>query len=56
MLNRAIVEEFLRRKLVVEDDMVILTKGDLAGRTGSTNALKIARVDDVLAAAPTAKA
>jgi pyruvate kinase len=52
VLNRAIVEEFLKRKLVSHDDMVILTKGDLTGLTGGTNALKIARVSDVLAAAP----
>ena len=56
VLNRAIAEEFLRRKLVTEDDMVILTKGDLTGHTGGTNALKIARIDDVLAAAPEPKA
>ncbi|PZN75834.1 MAG: pyruvate kinase [Candidatus Methylumidiphilus alinenensis] len=52
VLNRAIVEEFQWRKLVNLEDMVILTKGDLTGRTGGTNALKIARVSDVLAAAP----
>lgn len=52
VLNRAIVEEFLKRKLVTKEDTVILTKGDLTGRTGGTNALKIARVPDVLAAAP----
>ena len=53
VLNLRIAEEFLRLKLVVEDDMVILTKGDLTGRTGGTNALKIARISDLLAAAPT---
>ncbi|MBS1211588.1 MAG: pyk, partial [Proteobacteria bacterium] len=51
VLNKAIVEEFLRRKFVTLEDMVILTKGDLTGLTGSTNALKISRVTDVLAAA-----
>lgn len=50
VLNRAIAQEFLSRKVVTEDDMVILTKGDLTGLTGGTNALKIARIRDVLAA------
>ncbi|MFO1418266.1 MAG: pyruvate kinase [Methylotetracoccus sp.] len=52
VLNRAIVEEFLRRNLVSSDDLVILTKGDLTGVKGGTNALKISRITDVLAAAP----
>ena len=52
VLNKAIVEEFLRRNLVCIDDMVILTKGDLTGVIGGTNALKISRVSDLLAAAP----
>jgi pyruvate kinase len=47
-LNLAIVEEFLRRKLVEEKDMVIFTKGDLSGLSGGTNSLKIARIIDVL--------
>jgi len=52
VLNRAIVEEFLQRKLATEDDLVILTKGDLTGVKGGTNAVKISRITDVLAAAP----
>ena len=52
VLNRKIAEELLRLKLVLKEDMVILTKGDLTGRTGGTNALKIARINDLLAAAP----
>jgi pyruvate kinase len=52
VLNRAIIEEFLRRKLVDVDDIVILTKGDLMGARGGTNALKIASIPEVLAAAP----
>jgi pyruvate kinase len=52
VLNRAIVEEFRRLKLVDETDTIILTKGDLTGHTGGTNAMKIARVVDVIAAAP----
>jgi pyruvate kinase len=52
VLNRAIVEEFLRRGLVENEDRIILTKGDLTGASGGTNAMKIARVTEVLAAAP----
>ncbi len=52
VLNRAIVEEFQKRGLVEESHRIILTKGDLTGRTGSTNALKIANIADILAAAP----
>lgn len=52
VLNRAIVEEFLKRKLVEHEDLVILTKGDLTGRTGGTNAMKIARITELLAASP----
>lgn len=51
VLNKAIVEEFLKRNLVSREDMVILTKGDLTGVMGGTNAIKIARVADVLAVA-----
>ncbi|BBL74002.1 pyruvate kinase [Methylomagnum ishizawai] len=52
VLNRAIVEEFMRRGLVDESDTLILTKGDLSGHTGGTNAMKIAHVTDIIAAAP----
>jgi pyruvate kinase len=52
VLNRAIVEDFLKRELVEEDDRLILTKGDLIGKAGGTNALKIADVTEILAAAP----
>jgi pyruvate kinase len=52
VLNRAIVEEFQKRGLVERSDILILTKGDLMGARGGTNALKIASVDQILAAAP----
>ena len=52
VLNRAIVEEFLHRKLAGPDDRIILTKGDLTGTSGGTNAMKIARITEVVAAAP----
>jgi pyruvate kinase len=51
-LNKAIVQELIQRKLVARDDMVILTKGDVTGRTGGTNALKISAVADLLDAIP----
>lgn len=47
-LNRAVIDEFLRHGLVDDDeDLVILTKGDLSGVRGGTNAMKIVRVGDV---------
>jgi pyruvate kinase len=47
-LNQAVIDEFLRRDLVdSDDDLVILTKGDLRGVLGGTNAMKIVRVGDV---------
>ena len=51
VLNKAIVEEFLKRRLAKLEDLVILTKGDLTGVKGGTNALKISRIRDVLAVA-----
>lgn len=48
VLNRAVIDEFLRRGLVdSDDDLVILTKGDLRGVLGGTNAMKIVRVGDL---------
>lgn len=52
VLNRAIVEEFMRRGLVDAEDTIILTKGDLMGTRGGTNAMKIATISEILAAAP----
>ena len=51
-MNRATVEQFLKRGLVENDDIVILTKGDLMGTCGGTNAMKIASVEQILAAVP----
>ena len=47
VLNREIINEFLSRDLVKPGDLVILTKGDLTGVRGGTNALKITRVGAV---------
>jgi pyruvate kinase len=43
-LYRAIFNMLLQLELVNEGDLVILTKGDLTGVTGGTNAMKILRV------------
>lgn len=43
-VNKAALDELLERNVVDEGDMVIITKGDLAGQSGGTNALKVMRV------------
>ena len=43
-VNHAAVRVLRRRKEVVENDLVILTKGDLMGVDGGTNAMKVLRV------------
>jgi pyruvate kinase len=43
-LYRALFTMLLQLELVSEGDLVILTKGDLTGVTGGTNAMKILRV------------
>ena len=45
--NEEIIAILLRRKLVSEGDVVLITKGDLRGRRGGTNNLKIVRVGDI---------
>ena len=44
--NKEIIAILLRRKLVSEGDIVLITKGDLRGHRGGTNNLKIIRVGD----------
>ena len=44
--NREIIAILLKRKLVGEGDIVLITKGDLRGRRGGTNNLKIIRVGE----------
>ena len=44
--NQEMVDILLRRKLVSEGDIVLITKGDLRGRRGGTNNLKIIEVGD----------
>jgi len=48
-VNRELVAGLVARGAVGDGDMVIITKGDISGRTGGTNAMKIVRVGDVIA-------
>ena len=47
-VNKEAVDELVRRGAVRDGDLVILTKGDLAGVMGGTNAMKVVRVGDML--------
>lgn len=47
-VNRELVNVLLYRKVVEEGDVVLITKGDLRGRTGGTNALKIVRAGEAI--------
>lgn len=44
--NKRAIDELKRRKLVKDGDLVIITKGDLMGVLGGTNAMKIVRVGE----------
>ncbi len=46
-LNKEAVDELLRRGAVRDGDLVIITKGDLTGVMGGTNAMKIVRVGEL---------
>jgi pyruvate kinase len=46
--NREAVELLRSRKLVEDGDLVIITKGDLMGVDGGTNAMKIVRVGELV--------
>ncbi len=45
--NAQIVEELMRRKIVHDNDFVIITKGDLSGHRGGTNNMKIVKAGQV---------
>ncbi|MGQ0656732.1 MAG: pyruvate kinase [Chromatiales bacterium] len=47
-VNRELVKTLLYRRVVEEGDVVLITKGDLRGKTGGTNALKIVRAGDYI--------
>ncbi len=48
--NKAVIDELIKRNVVENGDLVIITKGDLVGRVGGTNALKVVRVGEGLLA------
>ncbi len=48
-LNMEVVDELKRRGTVRDGDLVIITKGDLAGVMGGTNAMKILKVGEMVA-------
>ncbi len=47
-VNKEAVDELVRRGVVRSGDLVIITKGDLMGVHGGTNAMKIVRVGDMV--------
>ncbi len=47
-LNMEVVDELKRRGTVRDGDLVIITKGDLAGVMGGTNAMKIVKVGEMV--------
>ena len=46
-LNQEAIDELVRRGTVRDGDLVVLTKGDLMGVLGGTNAMKIVRVGEL---------
>jgi pyruvate kinase len=48
LANKDAVDELVRRGAVRDGDIVIITKGDLKGLHGGTNAMKIVRVGDMV--------
>ena len=47
-VNKEAIDELVRRGAVRDGDLVIITKGDLMGVHGGTNAMKIVRVGDLV--------
>ncbi|WP_303901684.1 pyruvate kinase [Thiohalomonas denitrificans] len=47
-VNREAIDELLRRGAVRDGDLVIITKGDLMGVHGGTNAIKIVKVGELV--------
>ncbi len=48
-VNKEAVDELVRRGAVRDGDLLVITKGDLMGMHGGTNAMKIVRVGDMVA-------
>ena len=49
-VNRQVVNELREREVLDDGDLVIITKGDLMGEMGGTNAMKIVRVGEAVLA------
>ncbi|GMQ96859.1 MAG: pyruvate kinase [Gammaproteobacteria bacterium] len=47
LVNKEAIDELVRRGVVRDGDLVVITKGDLTGVTGGTNAMKIVRVGEL---------
>ncbi len=47
-VNKEVVDELTRRGAIRVGDLVIITKGDLMGQMGGTNAMKIVRVGEMV--------
>jgi pyruvate kinase len=47
-VNKEAIDELVRRGAVHDGDLAIITKGDLMGAHGGTNAMKIVRVGDMV--------
>ena len=47
IINKEAVDDLVRRGAVRDGDLVIITKGDLAGTAGGTNAMKIVKVGEM---------
>ncbi len=47
-MNQSVVEELLRRKEVINGDLVIISKGDFKNVHGGTNTMKIVRVGEAI--------
>ena len=46
--NKEIIDELMAREVVTNEDFVVITKGDLRGRRGGTNNMKIIKVGEAL--------
>jgi len=49
-VNRMAIEKLTSMQRLDEGDVIIMTKGDLMGQMGGTNAMKVLRVGDMIAA------
>jgi len=49
-VNRMAIDQLTKMQRLDEGDVVIITKGDLMGQMGGSNAMKVLRVGDVIAA------